>query len=130
MKSIKTATLAILSVGLLAATTAFSAPQVSSDGFLILTLEEVSTDKAKPKAVKQIKRTKRATRAERTTRVKRASTKRAKSKSTRFYRVRSGDTLTRIAAKTGVSFSKLVRLNRLYGTKKNRINAGQRLRLR
>lgn len=130
MKSIKIATLAILSAGLLTATTAFAAPQVSSDGFLVLTVEEVSTEKAKPKAVKQVKRTERATRAERSARLKRADIKRAKSKSTRFYRVKSGDTLTRISVKTGVSFSKLVRLNRLYGTKKNRINAGQRIRLR
>ena len=130
MKSIKTATLAILSVGLLTVTTAIAAPQISSDGFLVLTVEEVSTEKAKPKAVKQVKRAKRATRTERSTRLKRSAIKRAKSKKTRFYRVRNGDTLTRIAVKTGVSFSKLVRLNRLYGTKKNRINAGQRLRLR
>jgi LysM repeat protein len=130
MKSIKTAALAALAVGLLSATTAFAAPQVSADGFLVLTVEEVSTEKAKPKAVKQVKRAKRAIRAERSTRLKRSSVKRSKSKKSRFYRVRSGDTLTRIAVKTGVSFSKLVRLNRLYGTKKNRINAGQRLRLR
>ena len=124
MKSIKIATLAILSVGLLTATTAFSAPKVSSDGFLVLTVEEVAKAKPKPRAVKQAKR---STRTVRTTRVKRTA---AKSKKARFYRVRSGDTLTRISVKTGVRFTTLVRLNRLYGSKKNRINAGQRLRLR
>lgn len=130
MKSIKTATLAILSVGLFTTTTTFAAPAVSSDGFLVLTVEEVSTDKAKPAAVKQVQRTQRATRTERSARLKRSDVQRAKSNKARFYRVKSGDTLTRIAVKTGVSFSKLVRLNRLYGSKKNRINAGQRLRLR
>lgn len=127
MKSIKTATLAILSVGLLAATTAFSAPAVSSDGFLVLTVEEVKTEKAKakPRVVKQAKRATRTVRKQ--TRTKRTV---KKSRTSRFYTVRKGDTLTNIAKKKGVRFTTLVRLNRLYGSKKNSINAGQRLRLR
>ena len=126
MKSIKTATLTILSVGLLAATTAFAAPTTSADGFLVLTVEEAPKAQAKaaakPRAVKQVKRTQRV--------VKRNTKKKVTSKKARYYRVKRGDTLTRIAAKNGVRFSTIVRLNRLYGSKKNRINVGQRLRLR
>ncbi len=45
------------------------------------------------------------------------------------YRVRPGDTLSRIAVKTGVSVHKLVRLNKLYGARKNHLEVGQKLRL-
>lgn len=47
-----------------------------------------------------------------------------------IYRVRPGDTLSKIAAKTGVSLHRLVKLNKLYGNKKNRLLVGQVLRLR
>lgn len=125
MKSIKTATLAIFSASLLTMASAHAAPTTSDDGFLVLTVEEAPAA-ATPRSQKQAQR---STRTERTTRAKRATTKKSSSKP-RYYRVRSGDTLTRISVKTGVRFSKLVRLNRLHGSKKDRINAGQRLRLR
>jgi len=82
--------------------------------------------KAKKKAPKRAKRATRQKRATRTTRAQRAaSLKRAKS-----YRVRRGDTLYRISVKSGVSMSRLVRLNKLQGSKKHNIQAGQRIRLR
>ncbi|RVU81714.1 LysM domain-containing protein [Leucothrix sargassi] len=126
MKSIKTATLAIFSASLLTMASAHAAPTTSDDGFLVLTVEEAPAA-ATPRSQKQAQR---STRTERTTRAKRATTTKKSSSKPRYYRVRSGDTLTRISVKTGVRFSKLVRLNRLHGSKKDRINAGQRLRLR
>ena len=47
-----------------------------------------------------------------------------------IYRVRPGDSLNKIAYKTGVSVQRLVKLNKLYGNKKNRLLVGQVLHLR
>jgi len=126
MKSIKTASLAaLLSAGLITFTTVFAAPPMTSDGYLILTVEQAPIKKAK-----SVKQTKKVVRSKRPTRAKRSVVKRKKTTKSKFYRVKRGDTLTRISIKTGIRFSKLVRLNRLYGSKKNRIDAGQRLRIR
>jgi len=46
------------------------------------------------------------------------------------YKVRSGDTLSRIAAKTGINLHQLIRLNGLTGNKKNHIKVGQSLALK
>lgn len=48
----------------------------------------------------------------------------------RFYVVKSGDTLSSIADKTGVSMSRLTGLNRTVASSPNSLRAGQRLRLR
>ena len=104
-------------------------------------VQEVTAEKPVVKKEKEIvkgvkkKAKKRATRTVRQTRAKRATraTRAQRNKSLRrasFYRVRSGDTLYRISVKSGVSLSRLVRLNKLYGSKKNNIQAGQKLRLR
>ena len=82
--------------------------------------------KAKNKPRKRAKRAVRKKRSTRTTRAKRSnSLKRASS-----YRVRKGDTLYRISVKSGVSLNRLIRLNKLHGSKKHRIQAGQKIRLR
>ena len=78
------------------------------------------------KAKKKVqKRAKRAERKKRTTRAKRNNLRKAK-----YYRIRKGDTLYRISVKSGVRLSRLVSLNKLYGSKKHKIQAGQRIRLR
>ena len=82
-------------------------------------------NKANKRAARAVRQT-RTTRATRATRAQRNKSLRRAS----FYRVRSGDTLYRISVKSGVSLSRLVRLNKLYGSKKNNIQAGQKLRLR
>lgn len=150
MKNIKPVFLTIFSaiafssMGFVSADTATT---VSSDGFLELTVEEApvastaaaskpakvvkkakTVKRAKPKKSVRTKRAERKKRQQRAERKKRAMAKRMKRSKT--YRVRSGDTLTQISKKTGVSVNKLVRLNRLYGSKKNRLEIGQRLRLR
>ena len=91
----------------------------------IVKKEEV-VKKVENKANKRAARAVRQTRATRATRAQRNKSLRRAS----FYRVRSGDTLYRISVKSGVSLSRLVRLNKLYGSKKNNIQAGQKLRLR
>jgi len=48
----------------------------------------------------------------------------------RFYVVRSGDTLSGIAAKTGVGISTLIALNPSLARSQNNLQVGQRLRLR
>jgi LysM repeat protein len=56
-----------------------------------------------------------------------AKTKRKYSKA-KFYVVKSGDNLTRIAAKTGVSVDRLIALNQRVNP--NTLQTGQRIRLR
>jgi LysM repeat protein len=48
----------------------------------------------------------------------------------KFYVVKPGDTLSAIAAKTGVSMTSLSNLNRSLATSPNSLQTGQRLRLR
>jgi LysM repeat protein len=48
----------------------------------------------------------------------------------KFYVVKGGDTLSAIAAKTGVSMSTLTSLNRSLESSPNSLQTGQRLRLR
>lgn len=130
MKSLKPIILTVitavtLSTGSMAM--AETASTVSGDGFLELNVVEVSTSQATKQAVKQTpKASVRAKRATRTERQKRTTRKTYASS----YRVRSGDTLTKIAAKFKVSVDRLARLNNLRGAKKNHIEVGQRLRLR
>jgi len=130
MKSLKPIILTVitavtLSTGSMAM--AETASTVSGDGFLELNVVEVSTSQATKQAVKQApKASVRAKRATRTERQKRTTRKTYASS----YRVRSGDTLTKIAAKFQVSVDRLARLNNLRGAKKNHIEVGQRLRLR
>ena len=130
MKSLKPIILTVitavtLSTGSMAM--AETASTVSGDGFLELKVVEVSTSQATKQAVKQApKASVRAKRATRTERQKRTTRKTYASS----YRVRSGDTLTKIAAKFQVSVDRLARLNNLRGAKKNHIEVGQRLRLR
>ena len=130
MKSLKPIILTVitavtLSTGSMAM--AETASTVSGDGFLELNVVEVSTSQATKQAVKQApKASVRAKRATRTERQKRTTRKTYASS----YRVRSGDTLTKIAAKFKVSVDRLARLNNLRGAKKNHIEVGQRLRLR
>ena len=148
MKSIKKVVITLFSaIALSGMGSAFAdnSASVSSDGFLELTVQEVP--KAAAKKSVQVSRKanvrsasqKRADRKKQALRLaskKRAAAKRAKAKRaqqvkrSKTYRVRRGDTLTQISRKTGVSVSRLVRLNRLYGSKKNHIEVGQRLRLR
>lgn len=78
------------------------------------------------KRAKRAKRMVRKKRATRTTRVKRSKSLRRGSS----YRVRSGDTLYRISVNSGVKLSRLIRLNRLSGSKQHKIQAGQKIRLR
>lgn len=150
MKSIKKVAITLFSAVALSgmgSVMADNSANVSADGFLELTVQEVAPAAAKPavrapkpkqvrtKSVSQV-RAERKKRALRLASKKRAAAKRAKAKRaqqikrSKTYRVRSGDTLTQISRKTGVSVSRLVRLNRLYGSKKNHIEVGQRLRLR
>lgn len=56
------------------------------------------------------------------------STKHKPQKTTRYYVVKSGDNLTSIAAKTGVSVTAIEALNR--NLDPNALQTGQRLRLR
>jgi len=88
-----------------------------------------ASTKAKNKARKRVKRAKRVVRKKRntrTTRVKRSNNLRKAS----TYRVRRGDTLYRISVKSGVKLSRLMRLNKIRGNQKHKIQAGQRIRLR
>jgi len=64
-------------------------------------------------------------------RVKRFINKRAKTRyiSKRVYRVRPGDTLSRIAARKNISLQKLIRINRLWGDKANKLSIGMVIRL-
>ncbi|HZE04559.1 MAG TPA: LysM domain-containing protein [Solirubrobacteraceae bacterium] len=48
----------------------------------------------------------------------------------KFYVVKAGDTLSSIAAKTGVSMSRLTALNKSLAQSPNSLQTGQRLRLR
>jgi spore germination protein YaaH len=48
----------------------------------------------------------------------------------KFYVVKAGDTLSAIAAKTGVSMNSLTNLNRSLESAPNSLQTGQRLRLR
>jgi LysM repeat protein len=48
----------------------------------------------------------------------------------RFYIVKSGDTLSQISARTGVSVARLTDLNRSLASSPNSLQTGQRLRLR
>jgi len=83
--------------------------------------------KNKPrKRAKRAKRTVRKKRSTRTTRAQRSSSLRRASS----YRVKKGDTLYRISVRSGSSLSRLIRLNKLHGSKKHKIQAGQRIRLR
>jgi LysM repeat protein len=79
--------------------------------------------KAKKKVQKRSKRAKRSARAKRTQRS--SNIRKAK-----YYKIRKGDTLYRISVKSGVRMSRLVKLNKLHGSKKHNIQAGQRIRLR
>jgi LysM repeat protein len=47
-----------------------------------------------------------------------------------FYRVKTGDTLSQISARTGVSVAKLTSLNPAIANSPNSLQTGQRLRLR
>lgn len=143
MKSIKKVIITIISAAALTgmgSVMADNSTSISSDGFLELTVQEApaavqarqsaNTQSAKQLRAERKKRAQRRAAAERKKKsaaAKRAAAKRAKSKT---YRVRRGDTLMKISRKTGVSLSRLVRLNRLYGSKKNHIEVGQRIRLR
>lgn len=129
MKSIKkVAIIAVTALTLTGTGAAFAdnSSQVSADGFLELTVQEVpvaaQSQQVKPKSVSQNQsdRKQRAKQVKRTKKVSRPKT----------YRVRKGDTLYKISRKTGVSVSRLAKLNRLYGSKKNHIEVGQRLRIR
>jgi len=85
-----------------------------------------SAKKAKNKPRKRAKRAVRKKRSARATRAQRSrSLRRASS-----YRVKKGDTLYRISVRSGTSLNRLIRLNKLHGSKKHKIQAGQRLRLR
>jgi LysM repeat protein len=130
MKSLKPIILTVITAVTLSTgsmTMAETASTVSGDGFLELNVVEVGTGEATKQAVKQTpKASVRAKRATRTERQKRTTRKTYASS----YRVRSGDTLTKIAAKFQVSVDRLARLNNLRGAKKNHIEVGQRLRLR
>lgn len=48
----------------------------------------------------------------------------------KFYIVKSGDTLSQISSKTGVSVERLTELNRSLASAPNSLQTGQRLRLR
>jgi LysM repeat protein len=48
----------------------------------------------------------------------------------RFYIVKSGDTLSQISSRTGVSVARLTDLNRSLASSPNSLQTGQRLRLR
>jgi LysM repeat protein len=48
----------------------------------------------------------------------------------KFYIVRSGDTLSQISSRTGVSVERLTELNRSLASAPNSLQTGQRLRLR
>ena len=129
MKSLKPIILTVITAVTLSTASiamAETASTVSGDGFLELNVVEVETDKAAKPAPKASVRAERATRAKRAERKKRVSRKTYASS----YRVRSGDTLYKIAAKFQVSVDRLARLNNLRGSKKNHIEVGQRLRLR
>lgn len=142
MKSIQKIVITVLSTLALSGTGTLYADTtatVSSDGFLELTLEEVApkastavVSKPTKKTAKKVsKKTKKKSISQhRADRKKRAAKRKLRKSRSRTYRVRRGDTLTKISRKTGVSFGRLVRLNRLYGSKKNHIEVGQRLRLR
>lgn len=47
----------------------------------------------------------------------------------RTYRVRSGDTLSKIAARTHVSVNQLIKINKLWGNKANQLRVGMTIRL-
>jgi LysM repeat protein len=129
MKSLKPIILTVITAVTLSTasmTMAETSSTVSGDGFLELNVVEVETGKAVKPAPKASVRAERATRAKRADRKKRTTRKTYASS----YRVRSGDTLTKIAAKFQVSVDRLARLNNLRGSKKNHIEVGQRLRLR
>ena len=141
MKSIKKVIITLFSAAALSgmgSVMADNSVSMSSDGFLELSVQEAPaqvSQKPKVKSASQLRAERKksaqrratAERKKKSAAAKRAAAKRAKSKT---YRVRRGDTLTQISRKTGVSLSRLVRLNRLYGSKKNHIEVGQRLRLR
>lgn len=141
MKSIKKVIITLFSAAALSgmgSVMADNSVSVSSDGFLELSVQEApaqASQKPNVKSASQLRAERKksaqrratAERKKKSAAAKRAAAKRAKSKT---YRVRRGDTLTQISRKTGVSLSRLVRLNRLYGSKKNHIEVGQRLRLR
>ncbi len=48
----------------------------------------------------------------------------------KFYIVKSGDTLSQISSRTGVSVARLTDLNRTLASSPNSLQTGQRLRLR
>jgi LysM repeat protein len=48
----------------------------------------------------------------------------------KYYIVRSGDTLSQISSRTGVSVARLTDLNRALASSPNSLQTGQRLRLR
>ncbi|HEX3978560.1 MAG TPA: LysM domain-containing protein [Solirubrobacteraceae bacterium] len=48
----------------------------------------------------------------------------------KFYTVKSGDTLSQISSRTGVSVARLTDLNRSLSASPNSLQTGQRLRLR
>ncbi len=48
----------------------------------------------------------------------------------KFYTVKSGDTLSQISSRTGVSVARLTELNRSLAQSPNSLQTGQRLRLR
>jgi len=87
--------------------------------------------KSNSKARKRTQRANRAKRAARQKRIARAKARRNKNlRKASSYRVRKGDTLYRISVKHRVKLSSLVRLNKLHGSKKHNIQAGQKLRIR
>lgn len=53
-----------------------------------------------------------------------------KKRGPKHYVVKAGDTLSKIAAKTGVSMSQLIKLNPSLASSPNSLQTGQRLRLR
>ncbi len=144
MKRITTVILTAFSAFALSFSASSYADNTDSDGFIVFEAQPTATEQASS-APKVIKETKKAVKkakeqpkkkaqkpAKRVVRKKRSTRKTRSKRSTRAstYRVRRGDTLYRISIKTGVKLSRLIRLNKLQGSKKHNIQAGQRLRLR
>lgn len=156
MKRITPTILTALSAFALSLSVTTHADNTDNDGFIVFQAQEETTQskttkkveqtkapaeavvvkkpKAKKKTVKRAKRkvrqsVKRAERKKRRIRTTRAQRiKKVKKAST--YRVRSGDTLYRIAIRFGVKLDRLAHINKLYGNKKHSIKAGTILRLR
>ncbi len=132
MKTINTAIItAILALGF--AGTSVAAPSHSDRNNLKLHLQQ--KQKVMKHAGKRVvvqKQTKRAP-AKRVVKrvVKQAIFKKVKQQSKyRTYRVQPGDTLARIAKRNRVSLNQLIKINKLWGNRANRLHVGMIIRLR